>query len=300
MIYKSLKQAGNQGQERKSKARFFNPAGADLNQRRVIKRFALYALIVVIFLWGAVYLLQTEMQRIAGMINERVVVDTVFHEDRYTDPYQQSWGETTYDDDEEHDSRHLDEDVRQQPEVVISEVRPVPRIIPMTGPRSGPPRTTSSPPLPEVRAAPTAPVSTPPVQEPNSLGQATLDQELQSHFLAQTHRNNELLALERQTVHLEQSTLELADAMEQRLGPQSMHALRLRGYDALKAGDFDRAETIFRESLARNPRDKTTRMNLVLALMGQDKQREARQIHDDLARAFPLDEDVTRLRSIFQ
>jgi Flp pilus assembly protein TadD len=101
--------------------------------------------------------------------------------------------------------------------------------------------------------------------------------------------------LERSVEQQQIPTAVAALELEQRLGPQSMYTLRRGGYEALTEGNFALAEDFFRQALARNPRDKDTRMNLVLTLIAQDKRQEARQMFDRLAGDYPMDEQVVAL-----
>lgn len=264
MIYKSLKQVRKEERERKRRPRPVSPEAVAPSYQRVLKRFAGYIVLVAVFLWVTMFWLQAEVRRIVAVTAEQVEATTVVRRAAQEQPVQEAVVEQA---------------------VVVSEVRPIERMTPIVERRPAPP------PPPPVQGP--ARVSAPAPREPVELVTPTM--ELERHFSAQALRNNELLTLQRQAALEQQAPIESARAVEQRLGPQSMYGLRLGGYEALKDGDFARAEEYFRQALARNPRDKSTRMNLVLALIGQDKRQEARQMYDRLAGDYPLDEQVAAL-----
>ncbi len=264
MIYKSLKQVRKEERERKRRPRPVSPEAVAPSYRRVLKRFAGYIILVVVFLWVTMFWLQSEVRRIVAVTAEQVEATTVVRRAAQEQPAQEAIVEQA---------------------VVVSEVRPIERMTPIVERRPAPP------PPPVVQGPARTPAPAP--RETAELASPNL--ELERHFSAQALRNNELLTLQRQASLEQKAPMEAAREVEQRLGPQSMYGLRLSGYEALKEGDFALAEDSFREALSRNPRDKSTRMNLVLALIGQDKLQEARQVYDRLAGEYPLDEQVAAL-----
>lgn len=268
VIYKSLKQVRKEEQERKRRPRPISPEAVAPSYQRVLKRFAGYIILAVVFLWVTMFWLQSEVRRIVAVTAEQVEATTVVRRAAQEQPAQEAQGAIV------------------EQAVVVSEVRPIQRMTPIVERRPAPP----PPPAP---ATGPARIPAPAPREPVELVSPNL--ELERHFSAQALRNNELLSLEQSAALRNQPPAELAMEMQHRLGAQSMYGLRLGGYEALKAGEFALAEDYFRQSLERNPRDKATRMNLVLALLGQEKRQEARHIHDRLAGDFPMDEQVAKL-----
>ncbi len=290
VIYKSLKQVRKEDRERKKRPRPVSPEAVAPSYQRILKRFAGYVVLIGIFLWVTMFWLQAEVRRIVAVTAEQVEATTTIRRAQ-DDPVQQAVAEQA---------------------VVVSEVRPIERMAPVAERRPAPlpqtrtvvsspgtaPGTVSGSAGQAVRTAP-SPARTP-ARIPAPLPRQTVEldgpsQELERYFSAQALRNNEILTLERSIVQQHLPTAVVAQEMEQRLGPQSMYSLRRGGYEALTEGNYPLAEDFYRQALSRNPRDKDTRMNLVLALIGQDKRQEARQVYDRLVGEYPMDEQVTAL-----
>jgi tetratricopeptide (TPR) repeat protein len=284
VIYKSLKQVRKEERERKKRPRPVSPEAVAPSYQRILKRFAGYVVLIGIFLWVTMFWLQAEVRRIVAVTAEQVEATATIRRAQ-EDPVQQAVAEQA---------------------VVVSDVRPIERMAPVAERRPAP--------LPQTRTVVSSPGGAPtgsapapgqiaqpaPARTPAPLPRQTVEldgpsQELERYFSAQALRNNELLTLERSVEQQQIPTAVAALELEQRLGPQSMYTLRRGGYEALTEGNFALAEDFFRQALARNPRDKDTRMNLVLTLIAQDKRQEARQMFDRLAGDYPMDEQVVAL-----
>jgi tetratricopeptide (TPR) repeat protein len=281
IIYKSLKQVQNKKLERRCRARPASPQAIAPSYQRVLKRFAGQIVLVVVFIGVTIFWLQAEVQRITALTAKQVETSAEALGPEILGP-EIRWAVQAQPRPEGLGSEASEQQQAQHQTVVVSAVRPMEQMTPSVelGPAPG---------LPLLLAADPAKTLAPP---PKELASPKL--ELERHFSAQALRNHELLTLQRAAQFQGQPEL-VAQEIKQRLGPQSMFTLRLSGYEALKEGDFARAEDFLRQALARNPRDKTTRMNLVLALLGQDKYLEAKQVYERLVQEYPMDEQVARL-----
>jgi hypothetical protein len=204
MIYKSLKQVRKEELERKRRPRPISPEAVAPGYQQVLKRFAGYIILVAVFIWVTMFWLQAEVRRIVALTAAQVEEAAV--EVRRAAQEQPA-----------------PEAMVPEQTVVVSEVRPLERMTPSVERRPAPPLPVAVP------ARIPAPIS----QEPVELASPNL--ELERHFSAQALRNNELLTIERQAAQFQGQPELAAQEIKQRLGPQSMYALRLSAYRALKA-----------------------------------------------------------------
>ena len=121
-------------------------------------------------------------------------------------------------------------------------------------------------------------------------------------FQAQARRNQRVLELERRlSVNWRWEDLSAfrqdLNALRQILGPGSELAAKWEGIEALAEKNFGLAETLFSRNLAKNPTDVSGRMNLLMALIGQEKKPEARQEYARLERMAPLDPRLKGLQA---
>lgn len=169
---------------------------------------------------------------------------------------------------------------------------------------------------PEAGPAQTAqlapPVDTTPIvqqrlfREPNQAQAKPIDlskpsKALETHFAQRAKKNEKVLALERTLIQssnrgdLGQSK-EILDNMSRELGKkESATKYKWEGYLALKERRYADAENFFRRAVALRASDYVSNINLVYALLGQDKRDEALVIYRKLIARYPTNDRVIKL-----
>ncbi len=152
--------------------------------------------------------------------------------------------------------------------------------------------------LPIVRRSLARPVAVR-TREPMDLTKPT--QALETHFATQARKNESVLSLERKLL---QSTgvgdisrsKDILSSMSVEIGKRETSIQhKWNGYLALKEKRYADAEDFYRKAIALKPTDYVSNINLVYALMGQDKMAEAVFTYRELLDRWPMNEKVLKL-----
>ncbi len=199
----------------------------------------------------------------------------------------------------------------------VDDLAPPPQAARAVTPAAPSPAASASAPAPQAEAVPSSPAAPPQPAQPlpqavEDLARAITagmpavppadlprppkdpDKAQAEFFQAQARRNQRVLELERRlSVNWRWEDLSAfrqdLNALRQILGPGSELAAKWEGVEALAEKNFGLAETLFTRNQAKNPTDVSVRMNLLMALIGQGKGPEARQVFARLERMAPLD-----------
>jgi hypothetical protein len=142
-----------------------------------------------------------------------------------------------------------------------------------------------------------------PAPEPNTGQQLQPSKELEELFQRRARRNRVVMELDRQlaSAWIRDDLQAMSPLLQQLLreaGQDSVLYRKWAGTVALKRGDHAEAEEMF-VNLTRDHRaDATVRVNLVLALLGQQKNEAARQTWKRLQEDFPQDQKIRDLGKI--
>jgi|GEM_PF-2446289 len=124
---------------------------------------------------------------------------------------------------------------------------------------------------------------------------------LETHFAKQARKNEAVLSLERKL--LQSSSADDLSQSKNILGSMSVEIgkretsiqHKWNGYLALKEKRYADAEDFYRKAIALKPTDYVSNINLVYALMGQDKMTEAVFTYRRLLDRWPMNEKVLKL-----
>ncbi|WP_456324471.1 tetratricopeptide repeat protein [Desulfonauticus submarinus] len=123
---------------------------------------------------------------------------------------------------------------------------------------------------------------------------------LKQHFLTQVKRNQELNMLNHSLIvainkNDFQSFNNTLKHLSKIIGQDNFIITRWKGIAALKQHRFQKAENLFLQSLKQNNNDFTCRLNLIYALMGQNKIKAAQKEIENLLTLYPENEKVQKL-----
>ncbi len=127
-----------------------------------------------------------------------------------------------------------------------------------------------------------------------------LNPELQTRFSSRAKKNRRILAMQNKLKTLLHSKdLKKAEMVLQRLeevlDKDNLFVRKWKGVLALQQKDYTVAERCFRKIWERNNIDLETGINLVLALMGQRKFGQAKEIHNLLLKKYPQNPMLDRI-----
>ncbi len=124
---------------------------------------------------------------------------------------------------------------------------------------------------------------------------------LETHFAQRAKKNEKVLALERTLIQTTNrgdlgESKDILDTMSRELGKkESATKYKWEGYLALKEKRYADAENFFRRAVALRASDYVSNINLVYALLGQNKREEAVVIYRRLIARYPTNDKVLQL-----
>ena len=124
---------------------------------------------------------------------------------------------------------------------------------------------------------------------------------LETHFAKQARKNEAVLSLERRLLQSSSSddlsqSKNLLGSMSVEIGKRETSIQhKWNGYLALKEKRYADAEDFYRKAISLKPTDYVSNINLVYALMGQDKMTEAVLTYRRLLDRWPMNEKVLKL-----
>lgn len=265
LIYKSLQQLKKEDERKKIKPKLQSPQAVSSGLRTILVRAVAIVIVAGALTWGASAWIRSELKEIM-LANARQTTEMVRIETRA--PAPESTPETT-------------------PEIMINELPDIQEVA-LT-----PPRTVTQA---RVTSKKILPASGP--QKPQPVKKKSA---LQNHFANQAKKNQRLLQVSNnlKTAIAKPEGQKYLKTLNKELGPKNIFNTKWQGYQALKNKDYPKAESLYKKVLQSHSGDRESRINLILALLGQNKKSEARTYFNGYVEEYPTDQNALRLRKAF-
>jgi hypothetical protein len=274
LIYKSLQQLKKEEEKKKIRPRLQSPQAVSSGMRTIIVRASVILLVAGILAWGATSWIRSELRHIM-LVNAQQTSELVRGEQNTPEPVEQP--EPVL------ESEPVRDMTNELPDITtVAVAQPAPRVVvPKVIPDS--PRRID------------APEKAPQAEQTEKLSA------LQTHFATQARKNQHLLKVSNDLKRAKatpEGTQHL-QAFNRELGAENIFSTKWQGYTALKNKEYAKAESLYKRVLQTHEDDRESQINLILALLGQKKDKEARARYNRYIQDFPTDQSVRQLAQVF-
>ncbi len=270
LIYKSLQQLKKEEESKKLRPRLQSPQAVSSGLRIIIVRASLILLVLGVLAWGATSWIRSELQEI--MLNNAQQTTRLVRNQQKAEPEAAQ---------------------SQASRAGADMTNDLPEITPVVEPP------TLLQPKPKLAVPQHKKVVVQP--QPQESAPQPQTSPLEQRFTQQARKNQHLLKVSNQmkTTKAGDDTNKHLQTIAQELGPRATFSLKWQAYTALKNKNYTKAETLYKQVVATSPADRESRLNLILALLGQNKKAQARVLYEAYVQDFPTDQMGRRLQATF-